>query len=136
MHYLLDTNIVSDLVRRPQGIVAKRIREIGEPSVCTSIIVAAELRYGATKRGSSRLSAQLEAVLGAIEVLPFEAPADRAYGVLRARLERFGQIIGGNDLLIASQVIALGGSHTLVTDNEREFARIDEIVCENWLHPS
>jgi tRNA(fMet)-specific endonuclease VapC len=136
MHYLLDTNIVSDLVRRPQGIVAQRVREIGELSVCTSIMVAAELRYGATKRGSSRLSAQLEAVLGAIEVLPFEAPADRAYGVLRARLERLGQIIGGNDLLIASQVIALGRSHTLVTDNEREFARINEIVCENWLHPS
>jgi predicted nucleic acid-binding protein len=64
MHYLLDTNIVSDLVRRPQGIVAHRIREIGERSVCTSIIVAAELRYGATKGGSSRLSAQLEASSG------------------------------------------------------------------------
>ena len=62
MRYLLDTNIVSDLVRNPQGRVTQRIREVGEARVCTSIIVAAELRYGASKRGSPRLRAQLEAV--------------------------------------------------------------------------
>ena len=131
MRYLLDTNIVSDLVRNPRGPVARRIRQVGQPQVCTSIIVAAELRYGAEKRGSLRLTAQLEAVLGALDVLPFEAPADAAYGLLRARLEQVGQPIGGNDLLIAAQVIALG--YTLVTDNEREFARIDELPSENWL---
>jgi tRNA(fMet)-specific endonuclease VapC len=131
MRYLLDTNIVSDLVRNPQGRVAQRIREVGEAQVCTSIIVAAELRYGATKRGSRRLSAQLEAVLGALDVLPFEAPADAAYGVLRARLERRGQSIGANDLLIAAQAVALGCA--MVTDNAREFARIEDLACENWL---
>jgi tRNA(fMet)-specific endonuclease VapC len=131
MRYLLDTNIVSDLVRQPQGRVAQHVREVGEAQICTSIIVAAELRYGATKRGSPRLAAQLEAVLGALDVLPFEAPADTAYGRLRARLEQSGQPIGGNDLLIAAQAIALG--HTVVTDNEGEFARINEIACENWL---
>jgi tRNA(fMet)-specific endonuclease VapC len=131
MRYLLDTNIVADLVRNPQGPVAQRIREVGEAQVCTSIIVAAELRYGAARRESRRLSAQLEAVLGALDVLPFEAPADIAYGALRARLERFGRPIGGNDLLIAAQVVALG--YAIVTDNEREFARIDDLPCENWL---
>ena len=85
MRYLLDTNVLSDLVRNPQGKVARRIRKVGEAQVCTSIIVTAELRYGAAKRGSPRLSAQLEAVLGALEVLPFEAPADAAYGILRTR---------------------------------------------------
>jgi tRNA(fMet)-specific endonuclease VapC len=132
MRYLLDTNVVSDLVRNPWGRVTQRIREVGEAQVCTSIIVAAELRYGAAKRGSRRLSAQLEAVLGALDVLPFEAPADVTYGVLRARLEQVGTAIGGNDLLIAAQVIALG--YTLITDNEREFARIDNLPQENWLH--
>jgi tRNA(fMet)-specific endonuclease VapC len=131
MRYLLDTNIVADLVRNPQGPVAQRIREVGEAQVCTSIIVAAELRYGAARQGSRRLSAQLEAVLGALDVLSFEAPADIAYGALRARLERFGRPIGGNDLLIAAQVVALG--YAIVTDNEREFARIDDLPCENWL---
>jgi len=131
MRYLLDTNIVSDLVRNPRGNVAKHIRQVGEAQVCTSIIVAAELRYGAAKRGSPRLAAQLEAVLGALEVLPFETPADAAYGLLRTRLERSGTPIGGNDLLIAAQALALG--YTVVTDNETEFARVQNLPCENWL---
>jgi tRNA(fMet)-specific endonuclease VapC len=131
MRYLLDTNIVSDLVRNPQGKVAQHIRNIGEAHVCTSIIVAAELRYGAAKKRSPRLSAQLEAVLGALEVLPFETPADAAYGLLRTGLEQSGRPIGANDLLIAAQAIALG--YTIVTDNEKEFARIEDLPHENWL---
>lgn len=87
MRYLLDTNIVSDLVRRPQGRIAQHIREVGEAQVCTSVIVAAELRYGAAKKGSQRLTAQLEAVLSALDVVSFEAPADEAYGLIRTRLE-------------------------------------------------
>jgi tRNA(fMet)-specific endonuclease VapC len=131
MRYLLDTNIVSDLVRNPQGKVAQHIRKVGEAQVFTSIIVAAELRYGAAKRRSPRLSDQLEAVLGALEVLPFETPADAAYGLLRTRLEQAGRPIGANDLLIAAQAIALG--YTIVTDNEKEFARIEDLPRENWL---
>jgi tRNA(fMet)-specific endonuclease VapC len=128
MAYLLDTNIVSDLVRRPQGAVAGRIREVGEANVCTSIIVAAELRYGAAKKGSPRLTTQLEVILAALTVLPLEAPANDVYGRLRAQL---GQPIGGNDLLIAAQTVALG--HVLVTDNEGEFGRIEALTCQNWL---
>jgi len=131
MRYLLDTNIVSDLVRNPQGRVAQHIRKVGEARVCTSIIVAAELRYGAAKRGSPRLSGQLEAVLGALEVLPFETPADAAYGSLRTRLEQAGKPIGGNDLLIAAQALALGC--TIVTANEKEFARVEGLPRQNWL---
>ena len=115
---------MSDLVRNPQGRVADRIREVGEAQVCTSIIVAAELRYGAAKKSSARLTRQLEAVLGALDVLPFEAPADAAYGLIRARLERSGRPIGGNGLLIAAQALALGC--TIVTDNTAEFSRIDD----------
>jgi tRNA(fMet)-specific endonuclease VapC len=131
MRYLLDTNIVSDLVRNPQGRIAQHIRKIGEGQVCTSIIVAAELRYGAAKKQSARLTAQLQAVLGALEILPLEAPADTIYGALRARLEKAGRPIGANDLLIAAQTLALG--YTLVTDNEKEFAQIKDLPRENWL---
>ncbi len=131
MRYLLDTNIVSDLVRNPQGKVAQRIFKVGEKQVCTSIIVAAELRYGAAKKQSARLTAQLEAVLGALEILPFEKPADVAYGSVRARLEQMGKPIGGNDLLIAAQALAL--DHTMVSDNEKEFARVHGLRLENWL---
>lgn len=131
MRYLLDTNIVSDLVRNPQGKVAQHIRKVGEAQVSTSIIVAAELRYGAAKKGSARLSAQLEAVLGVLEVLQLQAPVDATYGLLRARLEQAGRPIGGNDLLIAAHAIALG--LTLVTANEKEFANVQGLRQENWL---
>jgi tRNA(fMet)-specific endonuclease VapC len=131
MRYLLDTNVVSDLIRNPQGRVTEHIRRVGEAQVCTSIIVAAELRYGAAKKGSPRLTIQLEAVLGALDVLPFEAPADAAYGQIRTQLEQAGRPIGGNDLLIAAQTIVLG--YTIVSDNEREFVRIDGLLRENWL---
>jgi len=134
MRYLLDTNILSDLVRNPQGRIAQQIRKIGEAKVCTSIIVAAELRYGAAKKKSPRLTAQLQAVLGALEVLPLEAPIDTAYGALRARLEKAGTPIGANDLLIAAQALALG--YTLVTDNEKEFAQVKDLPRENWLRHS
>lgn len=131
MRCLPDTNILSDLIRNPHGRVTDRIREVGEAQVATSIIVAAELRFGAAKKGSTRLTAQVEAVLGAIKILPFEEPADRTYGLLRASLEKKGQMVGGNDLLIAAHALSLG--FTLVTANEREFARMPDLHCENWL---
>ena len=131
MRFLLDTNIVSDLVRNPQGRVAQRVGRVGEAQVCTSIIVAAELRYGAAKKGSPRLSAQLDAVLGALEVLEWKAPADAVYGGLRGRLEKTGRLIGANDLLIAAQALSLG--YIIVTDNEKEFAVIKDLARENWL---
>jgi tRNA(fMet)-specific endonuclease VapC len=131
MRYLLDTNIVSDLVRNPQGKIAEQIFTVGESKVCTSIIVAAELRYGAEKKQSRRLSAQLEAVLGALEILPFEKPADASYGSIRAQLERTGKPIGANDLLIAAHALTLG--YTVVTDNEKEFSRLKQLSVANWL---
>jgi tRNA(fMet)-specific endonuclease VapC len=131
MRYLLDTNIVSNLVRNPHGRVADRIKAIGEANICTSIIVAAELRYGTAKKTSARLTAQVEAVLGAIDTLPLDSPADEVYGSIRTQLELAGTSIGGNDLLIAAQAMAL--DHTLVTDNDKEFARIDGLRVENWL---
>jgi tRNA(fMet)-specific endonuclease VapC len=129
--YLLDTNIVSDLVRHPQGAVAAKIAEIAEENVATSIIVAAELRYGAARRESACLTTQLEAVLGALEALPLERPVDETYGQLRAKLEKAGRIIGANDLLIAAQAIAL--DMVLVSDNAREFGRVAGLKTENWL---
>lgn len=129
--YLLDTNIISDLIRRPQGQVATKIAEVGEENVATSIIVTAELRFGAAKTGSRRLAAQVEAVLSALSVMAFAEAADRRYGLLRAQLERKGTPIGGNDMLIAAHALEL--DHILVTDNVREFERVEGLRIENWL---
>lgn len=61
--YLLDTNILSSLLKQPAGAVASRIRSVGEDTICTSIIVTCELRYGAAKKGSPTLSGKVEQLL-------------------------------------------------------------------------
>lgn len=129
--YLLDTNILSDLVRHPQGMVFQRIATVGEDSVCTSIIVVCELRFGAAKSGSSRLAQQLELILKVLPVLPLEPPVDQHYAAIRTHLERAGTPIGPNDLLIAAHVLAL--DLTLVTANTREFERVPALSLDNWL---
>jgi tRNA(fMet)-specific endonuclease VapC len=129
--YLLDTNIVSDLVQHPQGRVAARIAQIGDDKVATSIIVACEMRYGAARKNSPRLFAQLETLLGALEIVPLESPTDHHYGELRARLEMVGRPISANDMLIAAHALAI--DYTLVTDNVREFSGIKGLRVENWL---
>ena len=133
MRYLLDTNILSSLVRTPAGLVAQRIEAIGETQVYTSVIVAAELRFGVERKGSERLSRQIEGMLALLSVEPWQVPHDRIYAELRARLEKAGTPIGGNDLLIAAQALADGS--VLVTDNTREFQRVSGLPVENWLQP-
>jgi tRNA(fMet)-specific endonuclease VapC len=128
---MLDTNIISDLIRNPRGRAAKRIARVGEDNICTSIIVAAELRYGCAKSGSKRLLKAVDDLLGEIHVLPFEVPADAEYGGIRSELETAGKPIGGNDLLIAAHAHAIGA--TIVTANTDEFKRIRGLNVENWL---
>lgn len=117
-------------MRQPRGAVSHRFAS-ADRTVVTSIIVSAELRFGLARRPSARLASQVEAVLGSLTVLPFEQDADRCYATIRADLERRGTPIGANDLLIAAHALAVGA--TLVTDNVREFARIDGLAVENWL---
>lgn len=123
--------MLSDLVRNPQGAVADRIAAAGEDSVCTSIVFAAELRYGAAKSGSRKLADRVGLLLSAVAVLPLEPPADRQYGALRDELTRQGTLIGPNDLLIAAHALAKG--LTVVTANVREFSRVPALAVENWL---
>jgi tRNA(fMet)-specific endonuclease VapC len=129
--FLLDTNILSDLVRKPHGEVAKAIARVGEQNVCTSVVVTAELRFGAAKSGSKRLVRQVDRILSALEILPLEPPADRQYASVRKPLEQRGHPIGPNDLLIDAQ--SLSENCTLVTANEREFSRVPSLKTENWL---
>lgn len=129
--YLLDTSVISDLVRNPQGLAAKQLARVGDETVCTSIVVACELRFGAAKAASRRLSDQIEQVLEPLDILPLESPVEHYYAEIRSTLERRGTPIGPNDLLIAAHALALG--LTLVTDNIREFSRVEGLAVENWL---
>jgi tRNA(fMet)-specific endonuclease VapC len=128
---MLDTNIVSELVRNPRGAVFDRIAAVGGDSLCISIITAAELRYGCAKRGSARLLDQVEAILEGLDILPLDVPADTEYGGIRAELEAAGKPIGPNDLLIAAHAHAIKA--VLVTANIAEFSRIRGLEVENWL---
>ncbi|MFL0799713.1 MAG: type II toxin-antitoxin system VapC family toxin [Agarilytica sp.] len=130
--FLLDTNVLSSLIRNPQNSkVIARIEDVGEDNVFTSIIVAGELRFGAKKRGSKNLSRQVETVLSTIDIEPFEEPADNFYADIRCVLESVGTPIGPNDLLIAAHALAL--NTTIVTANTSEFCRVSGLVVENWL---
>ncbi len=130
MRYLLDANAIADLVHDGDGIVARRLQRHGIERVCTSVIVAAELRYGAAKKGSARLAADIHAVLGALAVQPFEHPADARYGELRADLERRGRPIGANDMLIAAHTLALD---CILVTADKAFGRVRALRTENWL---
>lgn len=132
--YLLDTNIIGELARNPRGEFASRISALPSDECCINPIVACEIEYGLTRRNSTRLRQQVEAILGAVLVL--ELPSDIAahYGRIRVELERRGTPIGPNDLLIAAHCFA--SAITLVTGNDREFRRVEGLRVENWLRPA
>ena len=129
--YLLDTNILSHALRNPRGRAANAIRAAGRGAICTSIIVASEMRHGAIRNGSREMKANVEALLDSLDVLPFGAPADRLYGEVRTDLEARGLVIGQFDMLIAAH--ALAEDCVVVTDNVREFERVEGLRVENWL---
>jgi len=129
--YLLDTNILSHLVRQPQGPVADHIADVGEAYVLTSVIVACELRYGAARRGSKKLTRQVEAVLSAMTIKPLETDVERVYASIRVALERKGTPIGAHDMLIAAHARAIDA--VCVTDNVAEFKRVPALKVENWV---
>ena len=129
--YLLDTNILSHLVRQPQGPVADHVADVGEANVLTSVIVACELRYGAAKRGSRKLTRQVEAVLSAMTIRPLESDIERVYASIRVALERKGTPIDAHDMLIAAHARAIDA--VCVTDNVAEFRRVPALKIENWL---
>ena len=134
LKYLLDTNILSELIKQPDGNAARKIAALENDDVyCTSIIVACELRYGAQKKASPTLTAKVKKLLETIAVLPLKQNVEEHYAMLRVALERAGTPIGSNDLLIAAQASALG--LIVVTGNVKEFSLVPELIVENWLTP-
>lgn len=131
--YLLDTNVISELIKNPRGVVFSKIKKVGEDTICTSIIVAYESKFGARKKNSQKLIEKVEIILDSIEILPLTHPVEQYYAEIRRDLEQQGQPIGGNDLLIAAHCLSLG--LTLVTANIREFSRISNLKIENWINP-
>jgi tRNA(fMet)-specific endonuclease VapC len=127
---MLDTNVLSELIRNPKGPVGERIARVEPGTVCTSVVVAGELRFGARRRGSDALTRRVDDLLEVLPVLPFDVPADRHYADIRVALERVGTPIGSHDLLIGAH--ARSRQLTLVTHNVRELARVPGLAVEDW----
>lgn len=132
--YLLDTNIISRLMRDGQGQDAQRYRArlLREPDciVVTSVVVQCELMFGLTRHPSQRLQIAFERQMEQLPVLPLEDNIGSHYAKLRTHLEQAGTPIGANDTLIAAHALALGA--TLVTA-DAEFSRVPGLKVENWL---
>lgn len=133
--WMLDTNILSHAIRYPRGPLAVRIQqlsELAEEALCTSLVVACELSFGAEKSGSITLASKIETMLQFVPSKAMDGNMVQHYANIRAHLERLGTPIGPNDTLIAAHALAL--DCTLVTDNEAEFRRVPGLRVENWLN--
>ena len=132
MRFMLDTNICIYIIKHKPKQVLDRFQALNLSDVGISSITVAELEYGVYK--SQRIEQNRDALnqfLLSLEVIPFDERATQIYGELRATLERQGTVIGGMDMLIAAQAIAL--ALTLVTNNTNEFARIQNLDLDNWV---
>ena len=131
MRYMLDTNIIAYAINKRPEVVLARLTSHDPEELCISAVTLAELEFGICKSSKPEQNRMaLMAFLSHIRVLPFGAEAAREYGDIRWELGRRGELIGANDLLIAAHARSL--DLVLVTNNEREFARVDRLTVENW----
>jgi tRNA(fMet)-specific endonuclease VapC len=131
MKYLLDTNVCVDYLNGRFPSVTERFRSSAPQDLCISSVVVAELRYGADRSASRhRNHRRLDVLTAEIACVDFDLAAASTYGRVRAALEARGSPIGANDMLIAAHALALGV--ILVTDNLREFERVEGLEIESW----
>jgi len=132
VRFLLDTNICIYIrQRRPPGVLA-RFQRLRPGEAAISVITYGELAYGVEKsRFREQATKQLMELAGLLPVMGLPLQAGQFYGTIRAALEVKGEIIGNNDLWIAAHARAAG--LTLVTNNEREFRRIQGLKIQNWV---
>ena len=132
--WMLDTNILSHAIRYPRGPLAVHLQQLSAQTggaLCTSLVVACELSFGAEKVGSSSLVSKIETMLEFVPSKTIDQDVVQHYATIRTHLEKAGTPIGPNDTLIAAHALAL--DCTLVTDNDTEFRRVPGLRVENWL---
>jgi tRNA(fMet)-specific endonuclease VapC len=129
--FLLDTNICIYIRRQRPPEVLARFQRLRSGEAVISVITYGELRYGAEKsQFREQAAAQLSELASLLPVMDLPLQAGDSYGAIRAKLEIKGEMIGNNDLWIAAHAMAAG--LTLVTNNEREFQRIQGLKIQNW----
>ena len=132
MRYMLDTNICRYVIKHKPESVLRKLKKIKPEDVCISSITYAELAYGVEKSAQpERNRLALSMMLSSIEIVAFDDAAADEYGEIRAGLERKGTPIGSLDMLIAAHARSLGC--TLVTNNTKEFCRVEGLEVVNWV---
>ena len=132
MRYMLDTNICIYVIKHKPESVFRKLKKIKPEDVCISSITYAELAYGVEKSAQpERNRLALSMMLSSIEIVAFDDAAADEYGEIRAGLERKGTPIGLLDMLIAAHARSLGC--TLVTNNTKEFCRVEGLEVVNWV---
>ncbi len=131
MNYLLDTNICIYIMNKRPAKVIKRFKQYELGEIGLSTVTLSELKYGVAKSTNRKLNLQrLYEFINPLQILAYDEKASDAYGDIRHELEKFGQPIGPLDTLIAAH--ALSRDLVLVTNNDREFSRIEKLKVENW----
>jgi len=132
MIYILDTNICSFIIKNKPIIVTKRLKEVSDGNrIVLSSIVVSELMYGAYKKGSDKLIDLVSKFIGFFEVVNFDVNAAIEYGKIKTNLEKKGVVIGAYDLQIAAHAKSIEA--ILVTNNTREFKRVEGLKIEDWI---
>jgi tRNA(fMet)-specific endonuclease VapC len=131
MMYLLDTNICIYIINKQPAQVLQRLIGVGRESLAISAVTVAELAFGIAKSTRAESRSRLENFLSKFPILDWDEDAAWIYGDVRKALEAKGQRIGERDLLLACQALALDA--TMVTNNTREFERIEGLKLENWV---
>ena len=130
--YMLDTNICINMMTKRSADVIRQIHRHMNDGLCISSITLSELEYGAAKSANyERNIVAIQKILSLFTVLPYDEAAANCYGIIRDRLERKGQTIGPLDMLIGAH--AKSGNLILVTNNTREFERIDGLILDDWV---
>jgi tRNA(fMet)-specific endonuclease VapC len=130
--YMLDTDICIYIIKRKPKSALKRLESLQPGQLAMSAITFAELMNGAKKSKQVEENISKLNELGElVQILPFDQKAAIFYGDVRSTLEKKGKIIGSNDLLIAAHALSL--DYILVSNNEKEFKRVDGLRIENWI---
>ena len=132
MKYMLDTNICIYIIRHQPENVIRKFMEHDSEDICISAVTYAELAHGVEKsqaREKNRIA--LMVLLSEIQIVPFDDLAAQIYGEVKADLQKKGTPIGPMDTLIAAH--AKAQNLTLVTNNTKEFARVDGLKLEDWV---
>ncbi len=133
IRYMLDTNICIYIAKHHPPEVRARFVSHTSSKLVMSVVTLGELHFGAEKSNSPEQAlATIKQLESVIQVAPLPESAGTHYGVIRARLQKKGQIIGNNDLWLAAHARAEGW--TIVTNNTREFSRVEGLQVENWVN--